>query len=75
MINLKRQVKEDRLSNNVIFTGKRNDIMQLLCSADGFVLSSVHEGLPLSLQEAGAVGLPLVCTDVGGCLLYTSRCV
>lgn len=51
----------------MIFIGKRSNISELLSCADGFVLASVNEGLPLSLQEAGAVGLPLVSTDVGGC--------
>ena len=64
---LKQLTKVNNISNNVIFTGKRSDITELLSSADAFVLSSLHEGLPLSLQEAGAVGLPLVSTDVGGC--------
>lgn len=63
---LERYVCEFDLSN-VIFTGKRNDIADLLSMADAFVLSSIHEGLPLSLQEAGAIGLPLVSTNVGGC--------
>lgn len=52
---------------NVLFMGKRDDVGELLSMADAFVLSSIHEGLPLSLQEAGAIGLPLVSTNVGGC--------
>lgn len=31
-----------------------------------FVNSSLSEGLPLALGEAGLTGLPVVCTDVGG---------
>lgn len=59
--------KKYRLEDAVIFTGHRNDVGALLSAADAFVLSSLHEGLPLSLQEAGAESLPLVSTDVGGC--------
>lgn len=64
---LMKQVSDLHLESNVIFLGKRDDVKRLLCAADAFVLSSVHEGLPLSMQEAGAIGLPLVSTDVGGC--------
>lgn len=59
--------KDLHLENDILFLGQRDDVKHLLCAADAFVLSSVHEGLPLSMQEAGAVGMPLVSTDVGGC--------
>ncbi len=61
------QVSALKLNNKVIFTGNRTDIVNLLSASDAFVLSSINEGLPLSLQEAGSVGLPLVATNVGGC--------
>lgn len=60
-------IKEEHLTDKIILTGKRTDICNFLSMADAFVLSSLHEGLPLTLQEAGAAALPMVCTDVGGC--------
>lgn len=47
--------------------GPVEDISQLLSFSDLGVLSSVSEGLPVSLLEYGLAGLPVVCTDVGQC--------
>jgi glycosyltransferase involved in cell wall biosynthesis len=57
---------ELRLRSHVTFLGFRHDVHKLLPQADLFVLSSVTEGLPMTLLEAMAAGLPVVSTDVGG---------
>ncbi|MGE5192782.1 MAG: GT4 family glycosyltransferase PelF, partial [Deltaproteobacteria bacterium] len=57
---------ELRLRGNVRFLGFRDDVHALLPQSDLFVLSSVTEGLPMTLLEAMAAGLPTVSTDVGG---------
>ena len=44
----------------------REQIFSYLTSADCFVLSSLHEGLGIVVQEAMAAGLPIVATDNGG---------
>lgn len=46
--------------------GKRGDVPQLMSAADGYVMSSDWEGLPLVLLEAAACELISVVTDVGG---------
>jgi glycosyltransferase involved in cell wall biosynthesis len=46
--------------------GLRDDVPALLDAADGFVLSSAWEGMPLALGEAMAMEKPIVATDVGG---------
>ena len=51
---------------DVEFLGERTDIAELMRSVDGFVMSSVVEGLPMALLEAAASGLPCVATDAGG---------
>jgi len=54
------------ISSNVLFLGMRNDIPELLKLFDIAVLSSITEGIPLTLLEAMAAGLPIVATNVGG---------
>ncbi|MDR2593981.1 MAG: glycosyltransferase [Fibromonadaceae bacterium] len=54
------------ISKKVEFLGQRDDIPYLLKSSDIFVLSSLWEGLPLSVLEAMAARLPIISTDVGG---------
>lgn len=54
------------LASNVKMLGVRKDIPQLMNAADGYVMSSAWEGMPIVLLEASATGLPIVATDVGG---------
>ena len=53
------------LVHAVQFLGDRADVSDLLLAADGFVLSSATEGLPVALLEACAARLPVVATAVG----------
>jgi glycosyltransferase involved in cell wall biosynthesis len=58
----------DRLSldGRVRLAGERDDVPDLLAEADVFVLSSASEGMPMSVLEAMAAGLPVVASRVGG---------
>lgn len=51
---------------NIEFLGGKNNIADYLSIADGFCLSSVSEGMPISLIEAMSVGCIPICTPVGG---------
>lgn len=55
------------VKDKIIFCGNCENVHEVLNIADAFVLSSNNEGLPLVLQEAAALELPIVSTDVGGC--------
>jgi sugar transferase (PEP-CTERM/EpsH1 system associated) len=54
------------LQKQVHLHGARNDVANWLQKSDLFLLSSVSEGICLTLLEAMAAGLPIVATDVGG---------
>lgn len=51
----------------VTWLGHVDDMASLLASVDVVVLPSHREGLPRTLVEAAACGLPLITTDVPGC--------
>jgi len=55
------------LDNNVSILGERHDVSAILQSCDLGVLSSISEGLPMSLLEYGAAGLHAIATAVGQC--------
>jgi glycosyltransferase involved in cell wall biosynthesis len=67
---LERTVRDDSRSlgliDRVVFAGSRDDVADLLPAFDVFALSSRNEGLPISLLEAMAAGVPCAATSVGG---------
>jgi L-malate glycosyltransferase len=63
---LESQCRALDLERRVTFLGARSDIPQVLAAFDVFVLSSVQEGVPLSVVEAMGAGKPVIATDVGG---------
>lgn len=54
------------LSECVLFTGFRSDVLDLLGTTDALVLSSYSEGVPMVVLEAMAMEIPIVATSVGG---------
>jgi glycosyltransferase involved in cell wall biosynthesis len=54
------------VSDKVVFTGLRRDVPRLLAAADLGVLPSLHEGVPMSVIEQMAAGLPVLASAVGG---------
>lgn len=54
------------IADAVTFTGYRSDALALLAELDVLLISSLTEGLPLTVYEAFAAGVPVVATDAGG---------
>lgn len=64
---LKELAKKLRIESQVNFLGLRADVADILQAGDIFVLPSLHrEGLPVSVLEALAAGLPVIASRVGG---------
>ncbi|MBQ9716831.1 MAG: glycosyltransferase family 1 protein, partial [Clostridia bacterium] len=74
---IERYIEENGLSDAVLLLGKRSDTAELYQCMDAFVLPSLYEGLPLTLVEAQASGLPCIVSetvtreaDITGTLQY-----
>jgi glycosyltransferase involved in cell wall biosynthesis len=52
--------------SNVIMAGSRSDVNELLLGSDFFLSASRHEGIPISVLEAGAIGIPCLLSDIPG---------
>ena len=54
------------LGDRFTLLGYRSDAQRLIAGADLFALASSHEGLPVAVMEAFALGVPVVSTAAGG---------
>jgi glycosyltransferase involved in cell wall biosynthesis len=63
---LVQKLNEYCVSDHVLLLGHRLDVSRLMASSDLFVLPTRFEGLPFTILEAMARGLPIVSTNVGG---------
>lgn len=62
---LLKNVKEKKLDENIIFTGKIQNASSLNPQFDVFLMTSQREGGPTSVLEAMLIGVPVVSTNVG----------
>lgn len=59
-------IRKRGLEKCVTLAGTRNDIADLLAASDVFLMSSISEGIPLTVIEAMAARRPVISTAVGG---------
>ncbi len=63
---MERMAEDLGITDKVVFYGHVNNVVDFLHATDIFVLPSLQEGMPNSLLEAMACGLPVVATRIGG---------
>lgn len=63
---LRQLTSEMGIESQVIFTGQRDDVYDLISCMDVFLLPSLSEGIPMVLLETMALEIPIVATNVGG---------
>ncbi|MGG2092740.1 glycosyltransferase family 1 protein [Bacillus sp. S13(2024)] len=61
---LRKNAKSAGIDKNIIFLGIRSDIPRLMGVFDLLIMPSIFEGLPVTLIEAQAAGIPCVVSDV-----------
>lgn len=62
---LQQAAERDGLAPHILFAGVRTDMPAVYAALDVFVQPSFSEGMPLTVLEAMAAGLPIVATSVG----------
>lgn len=60
---IKNYVYKNKISEHVLFLGRREDVPSLMSLFNCMIFPSLYEGFPLVLVEAQSTGLPIVCSD------------
>lgn len=58
-----RKARELGIADHIIFAGVRTDVEEQMQAMDVFVFPSLYEGLPVTMVEAQAAGLPCIISD------------
>lgn len=61
--NIRMKINNLSLANKVIFTGIRSDVADIMMAMDVFIFPSFFEGMPNTVIEAQATGLPCIISD------------
>jgi len=65
-LKIKELIAQENLSNCVRILGYREDAVKILKCVDFYISSSLSEGLPISILEAIASGIPTIATEIAG---------
>jgi glycosyltransferase involved in cell wall biosynthesis len=63
---LEQQARDLGIEDRVHFLGHRDDATRIIGCLDVLAMPSLHEGIPMTLLEAQALGVPVVASGVGG---------
>lgn len=55
-----------KTQERVIYCGSTNEVQKYMAAMDCYVMPSYREGFGLTVLEAGAMGLPVICTNIPG---------
>ena len=53
-------------NSHVIYCGSTNEVQRYMAAMDCYVMPSYREGFGLTVVEAGAMGIPVICTNIPG---------
>jgi len=65
-LKIKRLIDKENLTDCVRILGYRHDAVKILKCLDFYISSSLSEGLPISMLEALALGIPTIATEITG---------
>lgn len=65
-VELKALCEKLEIADKVVFAGYRTDILQIYKACDIFLFTSNQEGLPVSIMQAMASGLPVIASNIRG---------
>ena len=59
-------IEKENLTERVRILGYQKDALKILKCMDFYISSSLSEGLPISILEASASGIPIIATEIAG---------
>lgn len=64
-VTLQQQIEEKKLNDYIVIYGHQSNPYPYIKQADALVLTSLYEGLPMTIREAEIIGTPILTTNFG----------